>query len=115
MPSAPAQRVQFQYQVPSPPPRVHPKEDNPSVDPVARRTRSDTKTVEQPVDQSMMYQLKQALMVTPSQDYQHYFPKSILYLFTTAVTALAMPVLDAEMVESLEYRQIRCNTRYQNI
>ena len=113
--SAPAPRVRFQYQVPAPPPRVHPKEAAPEVEPVARRTRPHTQTAEIPVTQSTRAQLNQYLMVTPYQAPQCYFPKDLLSLCTTPVTDLDMPVLDSEMGEPLEYHRLCCNPKYQNI
>ena len=63
----------------------------------------------------MRAELKQALAVTPSQYSQHYSPKALLYLWATPVTSLAIPILDAETGESLEYRQLRRNPKHQHI
>ena len=60
-------------------------------------------------------QLNQSLLFTPSQASQRYFLKAILALWSTPVTALAMPVLNAETGESLEYRQLRCHPKCQKI
>ena len=42
---------------------------------------------------------------------QRYFPKALLAFWSTSVTALSMPVLNAETWESLEYRQLWHHTK----
>ena len=98
-PCAQAPMVWLQNQLSAPHPRVHPKETSPEVDPIAHHTRSHMRTVEPLFAQNTRDQLQQALTVTPSQASQWYFPKDILALCTTPITALAMLVLDAETGE----------------
>ena len=106
-------RLRIQHNLPEPPPpRVHPKETAPD-QLIARRTRSHTQNSQPPVDLSM--QLKQSLVVTPSQAYQWYFPKALLALWSTPVTSLSMPVLNAEAGESLEYHQLWHHPKYPKI
>ena len=106
-PCAPAPRFILQNKLPVPPPTVHSKETILEVEPISCRTTYHTETVEPPVDLRTRAQLHQDLTVTPSQSSQRYFPKALLALWNTLVTALAMPVLDAKICESLEYRQVR--------
>ena len=54
-------------------------------------------------------------MVRPYQASQRYFPKSLLALCTTPVTALSMLVLDADTGKSLEYLHLRHHHKHQNI
>ena len=60
-------------------------------------------------------QLKKALTVTPSQAAQRYFPKAVLARWATNVTDLAMPVLDAETGQTLEYRQLHRDPKYRKV
>ena len=110
-----APRVLLQDQVPAPPPRVHPMQADPSVDPISRRTRSHTQTAEQPVDQRMRSQIKQSLTVTPYQASQQYLDKALLSLWYNHVTALATLVLKFETGESLEYCQLQHHPKYKKI
>ena len=52
-------------------------------------------------------------MVTPSQAPQWYFPKLLLALWYTSVTAPEMPVLYAETGRSLEYLHLYHHPKYQ--
>ena len=51
----------------------------------------------------------------PSQAAQRYFPKALIALWATDVTDLAVPVLDADTGQTLEYRQLRRNPKYKKI
>ena len=89
-------RSKIQQYLPTPSPRVHPKETPPEVHPIARRTRSHTQNIQPPIALRTRVQLQQALKVTPSQATQRYFPKAILTLWSTPITDLAMPLLTTE-------------------
>ena len=107
----------MQDQVPAPAPRVNPKKE-PDQEPVGRRTRSQYKTKEQPVAKRMRSQLKQALTVTPAQVAQRKSPKGLLALWCTPETSLdhlAMPVLDPDTGNTIEYRQLRRHSKYKKL
>ena len=66
----------------------------------------------------MRAQLKQALIVTPSQAAHIKFPRELIALWCMPVKALehiAMLVLDPDAGETLEYRQLRRYPKYKYI
>ena len=71
-------RRKIHKDVPVPSLSRNPKETPQSVHPIVRRTMSHTQNTQPPVSLSM--QLKQYLLVTPSQVSQQYFPKALLYI-----------------------------------
>ena len=101
--------------IPAPSPRVNPRETHPAVQPITRHTRSHTKNTQPPISMRTRAQLQQCLRVMPSEAYYQHLPKALLYLWSTPVTDLSMPVLNAETGETLEYRQLRHYPKYQNI
>ena len=111
----PASKRKIHQHVPAPSPRVNPKETPPAVQPITRHTRSHTKNTQPPISMRTRAQLQQCLRVMPSEAYYQHLPKALLYLWSTPVTDLSMPVLNAETGETLEYRQLRHYPKYQNI
>ena len=110
-----APRRTIHQHVPAPYTRVNPKDTPPAVQPISRRTRSHTQNTQPPIALRTRDQLQQALRVTPYQEYERYFPKALLALWSTPVTDVDMPVLNNEIGENLEYRQLRHHTEYQKI
>ena len=112
-----APKVHFQDQVPEPDTRVPPKKEA-IQEPVGHRTHSQSHTSEQPIARRTRSQLKQALSVTLSQASQIKFPRELLAIWCMPVTSLehiAMPVLDPETGETLEYRQLHRHPKYRYI
>ena len=104
------QRVQVKKTLPAtPPPRLHPIATSPD-QPIAIRTRSQTRNSQPPVNLAM--KLKQSLLVTPSQAFHNFFPKALLSLCSTRVKDLSILAPNLETGESLEHHQLRHHPKY---
>ena len=113
----PTPRAHMQDQVPASAPRVNPKKE-PYQEPVGRRTRSQYQTTDQPTAKCTQLQLKQDLTVTPEQASQRKFPRELLALWCTqeiSLDYLAMPVLDPDTGNTMEYRQLRRYPKYKQL
>ena len=106
--------MHFQDQVPAPAPKVTPKKEA-IQEPVGRRTHSQAQPSEQPIAHRTQLQIKQALSVTPSQASQLKLPRELLALWCMTDTSLdhiAMPVLDQDTGDAIEYHQLRRHPNY---
>ena len=78
-------------------------------------TRSNTAPIYNPIALRTRAQTKKALTVTPDQAARRYYPQALLSLWCTPIQEMSMPVLDAETVKTLEYRQLRQHPKYKGI
>ena len=107
----------IRVQIQAPAPRVNPKKGT-NQESVGRRTRLQCQTSDQPIAKRTQSKTNQTLTVTPAQAAHRKFPRDLLALWCTQETSLdhmALPVLNPDTGQTMEYRQLRRHPKYKQL